>query len=168
MQKFGLFFITVFSLFSCKPGDKSATSTVDKWVGKKIELPMVSKEIKRKRNLKIVTQINGYCYSCLQELKKWDDFIASIQQYDIDFLFYVITEDRIKIKELNKTNLHFEYPLIFDTTHRFENSNKIEDNDIFHTMLLNKANEVIIIGNPIKNNALKNLYREQIMKHIAL
>ena len=77
----------------------------------------------------------------------------------------MVISDSSIYTEINKKEIHFEYPVIFDTNNEFQKSNNLAQNNIFHTMLLNKSNKVILIGNPINNTKLKELYIEQVINH---
>ena len=43
--------------------------------------------------------------------------------------------------------------------------NRFPQNSIYHTMLLDNENSVIIIGNPINNATLKNLYIKKLKNY---
>ena len=157
-------------IFSCKNSqDSEYENIVNEWIGKEILLPKISEGNKLYNpdsNLKIVTRINGNCYSCLSRLKNWKPFVEEVNnKYNIPVFIYMVISDSSIYTEINKKEIHFEYPVIFDTNNEFQKSNNLAQNNIFHTMLLNKSNKVILIGNPINNTKLKELYIEQVINH---
>lgn len=157
-----LFFLLLLSLIFYTCGTTKNTEReiiVTEWVGKEILLPQSIQN----NNLKVITRINGNCYPCIYRLKEWKPFIEKLKyKYQIPFLIYVVTADSTIFAEINKNEIHFDYPVIFDANDEFRKHNNLPQNSIFHTMLLSDSNKVILIGNPIGNLKLRNLYINQI------
>ena len=57
----------------------------------------------------------------------------------------------------------FNYPLFYDYKNKVGELNMFSKEPRFQTFLLNQNNEVILIGNPIDNKYLWNLYKQTIM-----
>lgn len=66
------------------------------------------------------------------------------------------------MKQKNK----FEHPIFYDTLNKMEKLNHFPKNNTFRTFLLDKNNHVILVGNPIGNKTLWNLYKQIITREI--
>ena len=64
------------------------------------------------------------------------------------------------VKNIN----HFEYPLFLDKNRQMQQINNFPKEPMFQTFLLDKNNRVLLIGNPIGNTKLWNLYKDIIIK----
>lgn len=155
---------------------------VKAYIGKKIILPEdslihlkddnvlpIEESNLHSNEMKIVTSINGNCHICVYNLDKWkQELIKKINSKKLKFIFYLYTDDYGLFKESLYYKISGDYPLLIDTTNAF-----ISDNDLpkmdnrFHTFLLNKNNEVILVGNPLQNIKIKNLYFEEINKRLG-
>jgi hypothetical protein len=57
------------------------------------------------------------------------------------------------------TDMRFHRTVFYDPDGSFERLNPhLPANEQFHTFLLNEDNKVILVGNPVHNEKLKNLY----------
>ncbi len=56
----------------------------------------------------------------------------------------------------------FTLPVCIDTEDRFNKLNNFPSDMMFQTFLLNKDNKVVVIGNPIHNLKVRNLYLQKI------
>lgn len=52
----------------------------------------------------------------------------------------------------------FTYPVCLDLGNKFYNANKIPDDMMLQTFLLDKDNKIIALGNPIHNSKIKDLF----------
>jgi hypothetical protein len=52
----------------------------------------------------------------------------------------------------------FDYPVWIDTEDSFNGTNKLPDNSIFHSFLIDRQNKVAAVGNPFENPKIKELY----------
>ena len=88
-----------------------------------------------------------------------------LQNERIPFYFYLVIADSSIYNKINNEIIHFDYPVIFDPDDQFRKKNNLNENNIFHTMLVDANNKVIIIGNPVNNVKMQNLYREIINEY---
>lgn len=159
------------TLIFCKgPMVSENSRTVHEWMGEEIFFPdKVSGDPRDKPindNLKIVTRINGNCYPCLSQLKYWTKLIDEItSKFSVSFYIFIVANDYEIFNLINEKEMHFDYPVVYDHNDEFSKINRLPQNDIFHTMLLTRDNKIILIGNPIHNNVLKDLYIKEILKH---
>lgn len=59
----------------------------------------------------------------------------------------------------------WQHEWLYDPFYRFIDANKLND-ERFQALLIDRNKEIILIGNPIQNIALKKLYEETIWKYI--
>lgn len=162
------FFLSIVFLgYNCSESIKTRDAdVVNYWNGKQVILPEFKSNygtIASNGSLKIVSRINGDCYSCLEQLKNWSAFVNDVlKEREVSFYIYVYISDTLVYNELNRKEIHFNYPVIFDQNDQFKKLNNLNINEIFHTMLLDHSNKEIIIGNPIINTKLRELYIQTI------
>lgn len=167
MGRFFFFLNLVFLLLNCsKPTNTNYKDIISNWKGRHIVLPELKTNygtIDSNNVFKLVTRINGDCYPCLVQLKIWSAFVNDVsKEHKVSFYIYVYISDTLVYNELNRKEIHFNYPVIFDQNDQFKKLNNLNKNEIFHTMLLDHSNKEIIIGNPIINPKLRELYKQTI------
>lgn len=159
-------------LCSCQNNHKDEiTQIVSDWVGKEIRFPeglpfMVNgKDTMDFSGVdalhKIVVYVDSLgCMSCRLNLPLWSDFIHeldSLTDSQVCFLFYLQPKS---VKELNLITRRdsFNYPVCVDIDDNFNKLNHLPKDDDFRAFLLNEYNRVEVIGNPIHNSKIKELY----------
>ena len=104
------------------------------------------------------------CY--LQHLELWNDFVKMEKEYDgiIRFLFIIEARDgeaNNLYRQLRHTNL--KHCIYVDGNRVFSKNNpQIPPNSFFHTFLLDELNNIILVGNPIKNEAIEKIFKRKI------
>jgi hypothetical protein len=162
------FFISIVTIgYNCnKSTNAKYENIVKNWNGRQIILPELKTNygnIVSNDRFKLVTRINGDCYPCLVQLKNWSAFVNDVsKEHKVSFYIYVYISDTIIYNDLNRKELHLNYPVLFDQNDQFRKLNNLHKNEIFHTMLLDHSNNVILIGNPINNIKLRELYVQTI------
>ncbi len=64
--------------------------------------------------------------------------------------------------------MRFDYPVFLDTAGVFERSNPgLPANPVFHTFLLDRENRVVLVGSPIGNAKMWDLYKSTIARLVA-
>lgn len=163
------------SLFSCNNYSKKQDmiEIVKDWSGKEIKFPSsfdISTYLKSDNNdlpdYKILVYIDSVgCSSCKLQLPEWKKFITqldSITDKDIQFIFILHPKEIREVKIQAKLN-KFNYPLYFDKNNDFDKLNKFPTDISLQTFLLDKNNKVILLGNPIQNPKMKELYINKIL-----
>lgn len=176
MKNIVLLILCALTFFSCKEGKKEQIAhLVNKWQNKEIVFPSnmvftrmgtdtVSYPISSSP-YKILIYVDSLgCTSCKLKLDKWKDFIQyidSVSEHNIPFLFVFHPKD---VKELRFTlrSHQFETPVCFDYGDEMNKLNKFPDDVMFQTFLLNSNNQVEVIGNPMHNYSVKELYVQRI------
>jgi hypothetical protein len=155
------------SIYGCERNShKENEKIIKEWIGKEIILPELYDNGNQNGfsdGLKIVAKINGNCYSCLINLRKWKPFMENIPHKEkMSFYFYLVISDSTVYKNLNKEEIHFDHPIIYDEYNKFQKENKLNSNSIFHVMLLDSNNRVLLIGDPTNNKNMEYLYKKVI------
>jgi hypothetical protein len=170
------FYIFLFTLFFSCQGDgkkENISQMVAEWQGKKILFPenivfthyLTDTTDYRipEADYKVLAYVDSVgCTDCQLNLQSWKNFIESIDSLTdgmTPFLFFFHPkkggeEDIYYLLEMYK----FELPVCIDMEDTLNKLNQFPENSHFHFFLLDKDNKVIITGNPIYSDAVKNLY----------
>lgn len=163
-------------MFSCT---SKTTQDLQKVLGHTLTIPagMTAHVQKRDTTLslcdsaaKLVVYYNFQgCSSCkLKELIYWNDYLEELDSIapQIQPVFIMNTGNK-EVK--TKTDLivyQFKHPVLFDKIGEFEAVNLLPKDPILHTFLLDKYNKVVLIGSPINNPKMWDLYKSAIQKLI--
>lgn len=100
------------------------------------------------------------CY--LQHLELWNDFVKMEKDYRgiIRFLFIIESrngEGDLLYEQLGLTNL--KHCIYIDVNKTFYRNNlQIPPNRLFHTFLLDQNNRVVLVGDPLRNENIEQLF----------
>lgn len=165
--------------FSCKneqkEKEKHIAQLVNEWQGKQIVFPenliftryLTDTTDYRipQSEYKVLVYVDSIgCTSCKLQLHKWKELIEytdSVTQEKIPFLFFFHSKDYKEIRYLLKCD-GFDRPVCIDMDDRLNKLNKFPADMTFQTFLLDKNNKVAVLGNPVHNTAIKDLYLKQI------
>lgn len=174
-------FIGLFSFTFFKGAKKNIEPAIN-WIGKRMvfseELKLLKNNniysldcfIKSSKNKnKIISIIDASCSRCiLGQLNKIDSLFAGIlkEDYNAELVFILNVDDRdfksfmVALYPLITSNA----PILCDNKFRFETSNNIFTSDLSkRTFLVNKKNEIILVGNPLYSTDLLIEYKNKIM-----
>ncbi|WP_455629150.1 DUF1573 domain-containing protein [Parabacteroides chinchillae] len=171
-----LLVIVLFFSVSCKDKTKKKiTQLVEHWQGKEIIFPSdmiftryltdtVDYQIPQS-DYKVLIYVDSIgCTSCKLQLPKWKELITqvdSLTNKQIPFLFFLHPKDLKEIRYILKRD-GFNFPVCIDNEDKLNKQNNFPSDITFQTFLLDKNNKVVVIGNPIHNLAVKDLYLKQI------
>lgn len=102
------------------------------------------------------------CQGCKLQLLLWDDFIHeadSVAGGNLSFLFYMHPKDIRDLRHSLKSD-DFQHPICIDTKDSLNILNRFPSDERLHTFLLNSRNEVVAMGNPARNQSVRNLYMQ--------
>jgi len=162
---------------SCRnPKENQIRDEVNFWVGKKVLLPKQSDLIKPlngeqvsplNKRIKVLTLVNASCGTCIEEFNKWKGFMDTWDTTSVGYIFLLYSDDNLMtFKKINSDFLKFQYPLFNDQDKKIIKANKFSDKKMFQTFLLNEADEIVIIGSPILNTSIADLYQYKISEMI--
>lgn len=122
-------------------------------------------------SLKILNYIDSSgCVACKAQLPLWSDLINTINSFasnQVDFLFFInpkfLTDAQITIQHSS-----FCFPVCIDISDSLNKLNHFPSDSRFHCFLLDENNKVILIGNPVQNPKIKELYLRTISERLGI
>jgi len=173
MKKYITLIMCLWMLVSCQESQKDAMlRLVSEWQGKEIKFPArpvftiqgkdtVAYEYKD-ADYKVVTYVDSVgCTSCklqLHQWKKWITEVDSLTNGRVPFLFFFHPKDIKELRYLTRRE-DFIYPVCLDSKDELNRLNRFPPDITFQTLLLDKENKVVALGNPILNPRVKELYQ---------
>jgi len=169
-----------FFIYSCKENKKreEAAKIVNEWMGKEIKFPgnvpcyVSGKDtlselcaINFQKEFKILLYVDSTgCSSCRLKLFEWKQLMEeadSLYQGEVGFLLYFQPKS---VKEMSYLFVRdrFDYPVFIDKNRTIDSLNHFPQAMLYQCFLLNKDNKVLMIGNPVLNPKIWELYKEQI------
>lgn len=110
---------------------------------------------------KILTYLDSVgCSSCKLNLPRWKEWMSYLHdemKMNVQFLFFFHPNDVRELKIKMKYD-DFTYPVCFDSEDALNRLNHFPSDMQFQTFLLDPANKVVAVGNPIDNPRVKELY----------
>ena len=180
MKAFYLYILLIATtFFSChneqKEKENKIAYLVSEWQGKQIQFPenltftryltdTTDFQIPQSEYKVLIYVDSIGCTSCKLQLHKWKELIEytdSVTQGKVPFLFFMHPKDAKEIRYLLKRDA-FDRPICIDIDDRLNKLNKFPADITFQTFLLDKDNKVTVLGNPVHNTAVKDLYLKQI------
>ena len=174
--KYLLYVIYLYLLSSCQnPAKDHITQLVEEWQGKEVlfpENPVFTRQLKDTvdyripdAEYKVLVYVDSIgCTSCKLQLPKWKEFIAyvdSVSGKQIPFLFFFQSKDNKELRYILRRD-NFRLPVCGDSQDEFGKLNRFPNEQMFQTFLLDQDNRVKVIGNPIHNLSVKELYLKEI------
>ena len=171
-----LLICVAFFTFSCKEKTKEQIGyLVQEWQGKEIKFPdnpIFTQYVKDTvdyqipaSDYKVVMYVDSIgCVSCKLQLPRWKEFIDQVDSVcnkGVPFLFFFQPKDNQELRRILRID-NFSLPVCIDTEDRFNRLNHFPSEMMFQTFLLDKDNKVVVIGNPIHNLAVRDLYLKEI------
>lgn len=172
-----LYILLLLSLLTaCKENNKEKFALlVQEWQGKEIVFPQnmaftrfVTKPVDYRipdAEYKVLVYVDSVgCTSCKLQLPKWKELIAHVDSAtngNVPFIFVFQSKDDRELRYILKCD-NFDRPVCIDRNNRFNSSNRFPQDITFQTFLLDKDNKVKVIGNPVHNLAVRDLYLKQI------
>lgn len=163
-------------LLSCLDNKKHAIETlVKEWNNKEIRFPenpvftrfvtdTVPYRIPKTDNKIVVFVDSVGCISCKLQLPNWKKFMYEVDSLcdgNVPFVFFSQTKDVCELRYILRRD-NFSHPICIDTEDSFYKLNRFPGEMMFQTFLVDSANRVKVIGNPIHNFSVKELYLKEI------
>lgn len=168
---------------SCKENDKKhITRLVEEWQGKEVQFPQgmtftrfVTDTIPDYRipqsDYKVLIYVDSIgCTSCKLQLHKWKELIAYVDSTtngNVPFLFVFQSKDDKELRYILKRD-NFDRPICIDRDSRLDKLNHFPADITFQTFLLDRDNKITVIGNPVHNLQVKDLYLKQLTGKASL
>ena len=118
-----------------------------------------------KSDYKVVVFVDSVgCISCKLQLPRWKEFmheVDSLSDGNVPFVFFFQTKDVRELRYILRRD-NFSHPVCIDTEDSFNKLNRFPDVMTFQTFLVDSGNRVKVIGNPIHNLSVKELYLKEL------
>ena len=164
-----------FVVLSCNDRTQNYERMVNEWIGKEIVFPsdihftIYTKDTvfvnHDETDYKIVSYIDSTgCVSCKLQLTKWQETMKELNEvagYDIPYLFFFHPQDVKELVFLLRRD-EFNYPVCIDINDEMNRRNGFPNEYVLQTFLLDSCNRVVLIGNPVANVSIKQLYKERL------
>lgn len=188
LKVFLLIFISLVAS-SCKQEKKmdsnALVSSIEKYLGTKLSLPndLIKYEPFSKNQIndtdaiqnsefKIYSLINASCGTCINSINFWNEFALSIKKYNVPVILICYTDDNFELFKFYcesgeiKT---FPYPFFLDSMNTYSIQNTfVEENKSFRTVLTDRNNKILLIGDPSSSKGMQELYVNEIKKHKSI
>jgi len=120
---------------------------------------------------KIVNYIDSIgCIRCKTQLPAWKNLIDDVSQFFGDKVAFLTIMHPRRIVEAKYAILgdEYPYPVCIDVNDEFNRLNHFPSDDRFHCFLLDENNRVVLIGNPVQNPKIKDLYIRTICERLNI
>lgn len=176
MRKVVFILFSSLFLFSCSDDKKHDIEVlVKEWNNKEIRFPenpvfmrYVTDTVPYKipkTDYKVVVFVDSVgCISCKLQLPKWKEFmheVDSLSDGNVPFVFFFQTKDVRELRYILRRD-NFSHPVCIDTEDSFYRLNRFPGEMMFQAFLVDSENRVKVIGNPIHNLPVKDLYFKEI------
>ncbi|GHT12840.1 hypothetical protein FACS189426_16840 [Bacteroidia bacterium] len=168
------------ALVSCKENKKrtEAEQIVAEWMGKEIQFPedfqcsfagndtistLCADLFQSEYKVLLYVDSSG-CSSCKLKLFEWQQVIAdadSLFGEKLSFLLFFQPKNKKEMEFMFKSN-KFDYFAFIDMNNRINQLNHFPSEQSYQCFLLDKDNRVLMIGNPMLNPKIWELYKAQI------
>ena len=175
--------LSIVAIFVCSCGSKQredASKIVNEWIGKEIKFPenvscfvsgkdtiqeLCSEQFRKEYKILLYVDSAG-CSGCRLRLSEWKQLMEeadSLFQGKVGFLLYFQPKD---VKDMRYLFIRdgFNYPVFMDTKGEINSLNRFPQEMQYQCFLLGSDNRVLMIGNPMTNSRIWELYKEQIKK----
>lgn len=167
----GLLVLTL-GITACHNNNRATIAhTVEQWQGRTVQMPQgavftvqtrdtVSIDMYAPSHKVLVYVDSTGCTSCRLQLHEWKKFIAEVDSATgghVPFLFFLSPKSVKEARFITRRD-DFTYPICVDMQNRLDSLNHFPKEEMFHTFLLDGENRVAVIGNPIHNRAVRELY----------
>ena len=159
---------------SCKDNRKQVRKDLEELPSQPIELCIEHMQVWKDgwntdpphghKGLKLIIYSDStVCSSCrLRNIHLWDDWVIKTEAYrdilDICFIFSPTLKDINNFRLAMRTYAP-DYPVYVDSLSIFRKANPhLPHNPLFHTFLLDEDNRVVLVGNPLENERIEELF----------
>lgn len=171
--------IFIFLFINREDEDDETMSIVSEWIGREIRMPNNSLNdfLDRGETVKTFSELLGAefkillyidsvgCMPCKLRLPEWNKLIREFEEISSDKLAFLLLfhqKNEMELPFLLKRE-KFNYPVFIDVADEINQLNNFPVQSAYQCFLLDKNNRVLLIGNPIKNSRIKDLYLKTIL-----
>jgi len=177
---FFLFFLFFISSCTNNRKNENVSEVLNKWIGKEIQFPdsvpcfvSVKDTLKHlccdnfQKAYKILLYVDSTgCSDCRLKLFEWRQLIIEADrlfQGELGFLFFFQPKNVKEMKSLFYQN-KFNFPVFVDIEGAINDLNNFPLEQQYQCFLLDNENKVLVIGNPVMNPKIWELFKIQISR----
>ncbi len=114
------------------------------------------------KEYKILVCVNPHgCSSCQLPLYGWKQLIDNLRTEKLAFIFVINVNDFSLFEKMERTNKFF-HPVFYDSNAAFVTKNGLSKKKTVQVFLLNRKNQIIGVGDPVKSLSIYEYYRDVI------
>lgn len=158
----------LFLLLSCTSKKSDLERIVSEWQGKEILIPEQLTDVLERDNMlfsspdyTILTFLDTTgCTRCKMKLDLWEKYLNgldSVSEYNINFVMVVAPKDIKDLQQIVRES-SFTRNVFVDEENTLNDRNHFPADILLSSFLLDSKNRVVIIGNPIYNPNIGDLY----------
>ncbi len=119
---------------------------------------------------RIYSKVNASCGSCITHINLWNKLITEFSKYKVPVILVCNSDDQFElIKYVCETGKlkSFSYPFFLDNRNEFVKTNKfMAKSKNFETVLTDRNNTILLMGNPMVSKEINALYLKEIQKRV--
>lgn len=119
---------------------------------------------------KIYSHINASCPTCVRDILLWNNIIPDFEKLKAPVILICESDDNFDLfKHIIESGeiKSFSYPFFFDLKRDFYRQNKfMKESPQFETVLTDRDNTILLLGNPIRSKEMKDIYLNEIQKRM--
>jgi hypothetical protein len=119
---------------------------------------------------KIYSHINASCPTCVRDILLWNSIIPDFEKLMVPVILICESDDDFDLfKYILETGEieRFSYPFFFDLKRDFYRQNKFMKESLqFETVLTDRDNTILLLGNPIRSKEMQDIYLNEIQKRM--
>lgn len=100
------------------------------------------------------------CTPCHLKLPYWKELNEQLDTLSNVYAtsILIIQPDTLEKVTTFLDNAEYDFPIIVDTVGRWSKINNLPEEQFFHSLLVDKTGKILSLGNPIENEAIRQLY----------
>ena len=178
---FILSFLSLLLFSNCKNSQDKITKIINGMQSRTVHIPFCkmscwindSIQIHRpweQAELKLIVYTDSIaCSQCtLKKMYLWKDFVELENKYNGRFYVFFIIQSGSNTTRALTSNFHYtglNHPIYIDTTNVFIKYNPhIPSEEMFHVFLLDEKDSIILVGNPLFNTKIEDIFIKRVDK----
>ena len=166
--------ILLLLLFSCSEKKQSLPELLETWQGKVVSFPTnpvftrygkdtVDFNIHPSAYTILFYVDSNSCVDCKLKLNEWKQFKQEVDSSggEVQYLFFIHNKRPKYVRNILRSG-NFDWPVCLDQKNELDHLNQFPEDEQFHAFLLDRNFRVLVVGDPMRNLEIRNLY----LKHI--
>lgn len=171
--------VFVFLLSGCKDSQSEIANTISKMQASRVSIPFdkmscwINDSLQNycpweQAKLKLVVYTDSFaCSQCtFKKMYLWKDFVRMEKKYNNKFYIFFIIQSGSNSTSALSSYFHYtelNHPMYIDSTNIFKKENpNIPSEEMFHVILLDENDSIILVGNPLFNTQIEDMLIKQV------